>query len=474
MDQAAQARTPLWRRGSPARSFLSMPEPEPALVGEPAHERRVVRDPAGTEPSDRALTAAALEGAPAEAFFSLATGSALTAWALCLEADALYLSVLQSLLVGAQVLHGVAASVSAQKPQRRVATVAVLVSRLAWAPMIALPFLDVGHDAALALLLVVSLVSAVAHVFVQNAVGSWLGGIVPAGMRGRFFAGRSRIATAAMALGALAAALLLDRESDPNRDGPALAVLATLACAVGLASAWLMHRMPAPVTHEEGALPRASLLATARDPRLRPLLVYQLLLGAAISPGTAFFSLWLLDRLALPYLALAGHAFVIALARALAAPLWGRAVDRFGARPVLVVSTLGVSAMPLLWMASSPDFVWPLVLDAIISGALWGGQQIAMFDLPLRASDARARPQALAAVAMALGLGWIGGSWLFGALASGLSAHGTFDEPLRVIFVMSALGRAACALLALRVTDDRAKTVGSLVRHVALRVLPTS
>src|SRR5262249_52088543 len=120
--------------------------------------------------------------------------------------------------------------------------------------------------------------------------------------------------------------------------------------------------------------PRAGLLETARDPRLRPLLLYQLVLGAAISPGTAFFSLWLLDRLSLPYMALAGHALVIAVARALAAPLWGRAVDRFGARPVLVLSTLGVAAMPLLWMASSREFVWPLVLDAVISGALWGGQ----------------------------------------------------------------------------------------------------
>jgi MFS family permease len=423
----------------------------------------------GSEASDRQLTAAALEGAPAEAFLSLATGSALTAWALCLGADALYLSVLQSLLVGAQVLHGLAASVSARQPQRRVATAAVLVSRLAWAPMIVVPFLDVAHETALAMLFVVALVSAIAHVFLQNSAGSWLGGIVPPAIRGRFFAGRSRIGTAAMALGALAAALLLDRESDATRDGPALAMLAALACAVGLVSVLLMRRMPEPAPHANDA-ERASLLATARDRRLRPLLVYQLVLGAAISPGTAFFSLWVLDRLALPYLALAGHAFVIAVTRALAAPLWGRAVDRFGARPVLVVATLGVSAMPLLWMASSRGFVWPLVLDAMISGALWGGQQIAMFDLPLRASDPRARPQALAAVAMALGLGWLGGSWLFGATASGLA--GVVDEPLRVVFLMSAIGRASCAFLALRVTDDRAQPVRSLVRHVALRARP--
>ena len=321
---------------------------------------------------------------------------------------------------------------------------------------------------------------------------------MPSEVRGRFSASRSRVGTAAVALAALAAALLLDRESDPQHDGLALSVLAALVCAVGLGSAWLMTRMPRPARpadavetphatdtphaseapHANDAVDarggrephgRPTLLATARDPRLRPLLFYQLVLGAAISPGTAFFSLWVLDRLALPYMALAGHALVIAVTRALVAPLWGRAVDRFGARPVLVVCTLGVAAMPLLWMAASRDFVWPLVIDAMVSGALWGGQHIAMFDLPLRASDARARPQALAAVAMALGFGWIAGSWLFGALASTLTAHAALGEPLMVVFLLSALGRASCALLALRVTDDRAQPVSSLLRHVALR-----
>lgn len=453
---------------------------------------------------DRSLAAAILEGAPSEAFLALATGSALTAWALHLGAEPLYLSALQSLLVGMQILHGFAASVSARKSPRRVAKSAVLVSRLAWAPMIAVPFLDLPHDVALAILFGVALVSAIGHVFLQNSNGTWLGGIVPAEIRGRFFASRSRIGTAAVAVAAFVAAILLDHEADPANDGLALSVLAALACAAGIGSVLLMRHMPAPehtrssteirasippeapsppgapgataaVTTSTVAsmstpgielAPTATLLETARDRRLRPLLAYQFLLGAAISPGTAFFSLWLLDRLSLPYMALAGHALVIAITRALVAPLWGRAVDRYGARPVLVLSTLGVAAMPLLWMASTPDFLWPLVLDAMISGALWGGQQIAMFDLPLRASDARARPQALAAVAMALGLGWIGGSWAFGAIASTLDAHTTLAEPLRVVFLLSAIGRASCALLALRVTDERARPVSALARRM--------
>jgi hypothetical protein len=460
--------------------------------------------------SSRSLAAAILEGVPSEAFLALATGSALTAWALHLGADPLYLSALQSLLVGAQILHGFAAAVSSRRSPRRVAKAAVLVSRLAWAPMIAVPFLDLPHHVALAILFGVAMVSAVGHVFLQNSNGTWLGGIVPSEIRGRFFASRSRVGTAAVAVAAFVAALLLDHEADPADDGVALSVLAALACAAGIGSVLFMRRMPAPehtrsstearssippdapappgapgasaaVTTSAVAsmsspglelAPAPSLLETFRDRRLRPLLAYQLVLGAAISPGTAFFSLWLLDRLSLPYMALAGHALVIAVTRALVAPLWGRAVDRFGARPVLVLSTLGVAAMPLLWMASTPDFLWPLVLDAMISGALWGGQQIAMFDLPLRASAPRARPQALAAVAMMLGVGWIAGSWLFGALASVLTAHTTLDEPLRVVFLLSAIGRASCALLALHVTDERAQPVSALARHVAMRVRP--
>lgn len=469
-----------------------MPEPDPGA-------------PRASE-ADRSLAAAILEGGPTEAFLALATGSALTAWALHLGADPLYLSALQSLLVGAQILHGLAATASSRRSPRAVAQTAVLVSRLAWAPMIAVPFLGLAQPNALAFLFSVALVSSVAHVFLQNSSGTWLGGIVPPEIRGRFFASRSRVGTAAVAVAAFVAAALLDREADPARDGVALSVLAALVCVAGIGSVLFMRRMPPPDLEPASpaeprrteapemapaapgapgataavtasavatmsspglvAAPTPGLLETARDRRLRPLLVYQLVLGAAISPGTAFFSLWLLDRLSLPYLALAGHALVIAVTRALAAPAWGRAVDRFGARPVLVVSTLGVAAMPLLWMAARPDFLWPLVLDAMVSGALWGGQQIAMFDLPLRASEPRARPQALAAVAMALGLGWIAGSWLFGALASSSLARGALGEPLLLVFLLSSLGRASSALLALRVTDERAQPVSLLLRHV--------
>src|SRR2546426_6707466 len=39
------------------------------------------------------------------------------------------------------------------------------------------------------------------------------------------------------------------------------------------------------------------------------------------------------------------HGVAVAAVRIVSAPLWGRAVDRFGARPVLVVSSFGIAAV---------------------------------------------------------------------------------------------------------------------------------
>ena len=40
----------------------------------------------------------------------------------------------------------------------------------------------------------------------------------------------------------------------------------------------------------------------------------------------------------------------VAVVRVATAPLWGHAVDRLGARPVLVLCSFGIAAVPALWL----------------------------------------------------------------------------------------------------------------------------
>jgi MFS family permease len=151
------------------------------------------------------------------------------------------------------------------------------------------------------------------------------------------------------------------------------------------------------------------------------------------------------------FLVLSAHALLLAVARIASAPLLGRLVDRRGARVVLAACSAGTAAMPLLWITLAPGALWPLAIDAVMAGVLWGGHAIASFDVPLRLSTPASRPQVLALGAVASGLGWLLGSLFFGRMAEDLAAAGV-DEPLRWVFAACALGRVVTGLVALRIT----------------------
>src|SRR5437867_8011819 len=128
----------------------------------------------------------------------------------------------------------------------------------------------------------------------------------------------------------------------------------------------------------------------ARDPRARPFLWYLLAWNSAVGLSASFFPYHMLRNLATGFALAALHGVAVAAVRIVSAPLWGRAVDRFGARPVLAVCSFGIAAVPAIWLFPTPAFLWPLALEAALSGALWGGHGLAAMDLTVDLSPAQA------------------------------------------------------------------------------------
>ena len=109
--------------------------------------------------------------------------------------------------------------------------------------------------------------------------------------------------------------------------------------------------------------------------------------------------------------------------------------------------------------------MWPLVLDAIIAGCLWGGHGVAAIDLPLAVAPRRERPFYLAAFATASGVGFAV-SVSLSSVAVGLApARVAFGlTPFEVLFVASALARFGCGVYALRLADARGGSLRALLR----------
>jgi MFS family permease len=106
----------------------------------------------------------------------------------------------------------------------------------------------------------------------------------------------------------------------------------------------------------------------------------------------------MIGNLRMGFARMAIYTAAVAAFRMLAAPLWGRVMDRSGARPVLVASAFGLGFSPFLWIFASGDRLWPLAIDAALAGALNAGASLATFSLPLAL---RARPRAFYVGALA-------------------------------------------------------------------------
>jgi MFS family permease len=231
-----------------------------------------------------------------------------------------------------------------------------------------------------------------------------------------------------------------------------LSALAFTACVLGALSTALMALKHDPARHPVPGTFRASrVLQPLRDAPARRFLAYSMSWNAALGLAGPFFTLYLLQDVKLGFTLVALQTSSTALARMLAAPLWGRLIDRFGPRRVLRTCCLGLVLSPLLWVLAGPERWWPLALDALFSGVLLSGHGLAAFALPLAVAPARERPFYHAAFAMTGGASFALASAAGGLLVQAFPpSHVLLGHPctaLQLTFLVSALARGLAALL---------------------------
>jgi len=203
------------------------------------------------------------------------------------------------------------------------------------------------------------------------------------------------------------------------------------------------------------------------DPSLRPVLTYQIAWNFAVGIAASFFGVHMIRELRMGFVLIALHGTIVAAVRLLAAPLWGRAVDRVGARPVVVACSFGIAFLPAMWIPIRSDFLWPLLLDIAASGVFWGGQGVAALALPLAVAPREGRSYFLAAFYTVGGMAFAAASLLAGALAVALPPHfrlaGADFVPFHVLLALSFLARLTAAGLATRIVEPGARPVETLL-----------
>ncbi len=309
------------------------------------------------------------------------------------------------------------------------------VARLMILLLAVLPFLFKGA-AAVYVAIALNVIMAGAGNLAYSAWVSLTADIVPLSWRGRFFGTRNMmmgVVTIAMTL--LAGQLITGMGSI---SGYQVAFL--VAFLIGMASTYSYAQIKEPEKssqpHEAQVYSLSALLASLRSDRsFLAFCLYAMIWNFSLNIAGPFFNVYLVKDLGATAFMVGFLSIVSSISGLPAQRLFGQLNDRLGPRKVIVLTGSIIPIVPLAWYFITAT--WHVIPINIVSGFLWAGYSLAMFNLLLAIApeEQRARYSAMFQISVAISLA-------LGATVGGLIAN-RWGIPL--VFVISAIGRAVGA-----------------------------
>jgi len=278
----------------------------------------------------------------------------------------------------------------------------------------------------------------------QPAWQSWMGELVPQGIRGRYFAERNRLIQLVTFLSLVAAGWILNEfQKIPSQTAYGFLLLFTVGALGRVLSGLAIGRQKdLPILPEkETSLSIRQFLQKISHTPFGRFVLFSTLFAAAINLSAPYFIAYLLEGLRFSYLQFMILMAVMAGAKYFFLPLWGRFSDRHGSQRLFILSSLLSSLLPFLWLPSS-HFNY-LILVHLYAGAVWGGFELCSFQFLLDATAPENRTrlaayyETLTGVGMVIG-GILGG-WLLKSSLLGAQAY-------LVLFFLSGIVRMGLSL----------------------------
>lgn len=403
------------------------------------------------------------------AVFGASTGGMfLVGFAMDLGADNVLLGLMTTIPQFFVAFQLLAAWLVEREVSRRRLTIAFsFVTPLCWFLIAALPFLGESAPKSMRFTVLFGIIAAVTAVsqIAGNARSSWVGELVPEQRRGRFFGYCNMFAGIVGATFAIAEGRFLD--TIRSHGLLAFTALFFFGSLFGLASAAL--NIPQPDCPLPGAGQRPPfgelVKGTFRNRQFCMLAgVHAIVaLGAIAGPfgaayclrdvGLTFFQLGLLNS-------------VNTAALLLGSPFWGKMVDRFGCRPILILGLVILAPCAAVWIAippKAPDLAMRLLpWTNFLSGFGSAAFSVAINTMCYKTSDARGRSVQFALYSIFVSLIAAPMPALGGWLVSALE-HAGWHVDLRLTFYLWAVFIIAAAIVATRLREPKSLSTRVLV-----------
>ena len=404
-----------------------------------------------------ALRLSIYEGAFASIFMSIIANGLVTGLALYLGAGPFVLGIMGALPFITQLMQLVGAYLEEKTGNRRLLSVwSEALSRFVWVPIALLPLWQLSSTVSLTIFVVLQVIAAALFGIAVNTWSSWMTDLVPPERRGRYFGIRNTVASFASMVAGLGSGYALDYFKRTASEGTAYAVTLGFGLVFAVVGIVLLRLQAEPPMERRPRVPlREMFLSPLADERYRSLIVSGTIWAFVVGVAGPFFNAYGIESLKMSFADLAYMGIVTSVASMVVFPLVGRMQDRYGDRIVMLVSAVCVIPLPIGWILSTPDNLWPLFGTSLGAGLFWPGINQGLANMSMAQSPAQARGAYLATYGAVTGVGVVLSGLAGGVIAQYLRGSefvvvGYMVNHYSVLFIGSILLRAAAVIFVLR------------------------
>ncbi len=420
-----------------------------------------------------------LSGVQASIFGTLTTGVFLTGFALHIGAGTWAIGLLNSLPIFTNLWMPLTAFFLAMGFSRKNLKIGFFgLAAYCWLPVMIIPFLAVRTDLKVTLLLGCAGLSAVFCGLQASPWYSWMRDLVPAEVRGRYFAARNILVNAGIMLCGWLGGYFLDLFDKQSLTG--FIILFGAAIVFAIFSNLFARKAvapPRPKVHYD-AQELSKFLKPLFNKNFMVFTLFTMSFNVAVNIMGPFLILYCLQSLQMSYFKVSFCFNVIGTIAAIFSFLyWGKACDRFGHRPVAFMSGAGITLSTLAWIFVLPGHTNLVPLINIIGGASWAGFGLAMGNWIFKIAPEGEDEYYYAFYFLTTSLVTLAGPWLgatFLTLTEGFRASFGFVQldAFKVLCLISFVLRWGSLAILFWVAEPATASVGQVLRILG-QVLPS-
>ncbi|MDH4222332.1 MAG: MFS transporter [candidate division Zixibacteria bacterium] len=440
---------------------------------------------------DKGLRISIYEGSFAAVFTALTTGPFLAGYALYLGANDFQLGLVAAFPFLAQAFQLPGALIIEKlRRRKKFNLLGSLLFRSIFLIFVFLPFFPENQHVKIGIfLLFLSISSAVANL-VAVAWLSWMSDLVPEENRGRYFGIRNTTLGFITMGSNFAGAKLIDYfRTDSarisyylpdfisgflkeNPAGFAFSLIFLLAVLSALMAAFFLSHQPEPkmLSHQKVSLTDA-LRIPLSDKNFRTLIYFFIYWSLVTGISAPFWTPHMLKNLHLDFYLISLFSILAGVVGLFMQPLWGKAIDKYGNKPVLTFNVVFIFLIPFLWLFVTPQNIFPLWIDAVMGGIFWSGFTLASFNVVIALSPQQGRSYYLATIAATNGVVLFISAALGGIIAQQLGwfrlvFKGQVFLNFHILFVLSGAGRIFGLLFLKKLKEHKSRPTQEMVQEM--------